>query len=89
LRWRGLETGSRQTYTGTKLETADTAKGSLTGHRASPRPYYAHAPGQDGGEASCLELRFGSIATREAEPKPSWPWSPRPGGSLERLSVDA
>ena len=29
LRWRGLETGSRQTYTGTKLETADTAKGSL------------------------------------------------------------
>jgi hypothetical protein len=24
-----LETGSRQTYTGTKLETADTAKGSL------------------------------------------------------------
>jgi hypothetical protein len=28
---RGLETGSRQTYTGTKLETADTAKGSLRG----------------------------------------------------------
>jgi hypothetical protein len=27
--WRGLETGSRRTYTGTKLETADTAKGSL------------------------------------------------------------
>src|SRR5215467_111299 len=26
---RGLETGSRRTYTGTKLETADTAKGSL------------------------------------------------------------
>ena len=31
LRWRGLETGSRRTYTGTKLETADTAKGSLRG----------------------------------------------------------
>ena len=31
LRWRGLETGSRQSYTGTKLETADTAKGSLRG----------------------------------------------------------
>jgi CubicO group peptidase (beta-lactamase class C family) len=31
LRWRGLETGSRQPYTGTKLETADTAKGSLRG----------------------------------------------------------
>jgi len=29
LMWRGLETGSRRTYTGTKLETADTAKGSL------------------------------------------------------------
>ena len=29
--WRGLETGSRRTYTGTKLETADTAKGSLRG----------------------------------------------------------
>ena len=29
LTWRGLETGSRRTYTGTKLETADTAKGSL------------------------------------------------------------
>ena len=28
---RGLETGSRRTYTGTKLETADTAKGSLRG----------------------------------------------------------
>ena len=26
---RGLETGPRRTYTGTKLETADTAKGSL------------------------------------------------------------
>ena len=26
---RGLETSSRRTYTGTKLETADTAKGSL------------------------------------------------------------
>jgi hypothetical protein len=25
---RGLETGSRQTYTGTKLETAETAKGA-------------------------------------------------------------
>ena len=31
LRRRGLETGSRQTYTGTKPETADTAKGSLRG----------------------------------------------------------
>src|ERR1700694_5002617 len=28
---RGLETGSRQTYTGTKLETAETAKGRLRG----------------------------------------------------------
>ena len=28
---RGLETGSRRTYTGTKLETAETAKGSLRG----------------------------------------------------------
>ncbi len=28
---RGLETGLRRTYTGTKLETADTAKGSLRG----------------------------------------------------------
>ena len=35
LRWRGLETGSRRTYTGTKLETADTAKGSLTVPRQS------------------------------------------------------
>jgi hypothetical protein len=31
IRWRGLETGLRQTYTGTKLETADTANGSLWG----------------------------------------------------------
>jgi hypothetical protein len=31
LTWRGLETGLRRTYTGTKLETADTAKGSLRG----------------------------------------------------------
>jgi hypothetical protein len=31
LTWRGLETDSRRTYTGTKLETADTAKGSLRG----------------------------------------------------------
>jgi hypothetical protein len=29
LRWRGLETALRRTYTGTKLETAETAKGSL------------------------------------------------------------
>ena len=27
--WLGLETGSRRTNTGTKLQTADTAKGSL------------------------------------------------------------
>jgi hypothetical protein len=26
-------------YTGTKLETADTAKPKPTGYRASPRPY--------------------------------------------------
>jgi hypothetical protein len=31
LTWRGLETGLRRPYTGTKLETADTAKGSLRG----------------------------------------------------------
>jgi len=35
LRWRGLETGPWRTYTGTKLETADTAKGSLTVPRQS------------------------------------------------------
>jgi hypothetical protein len=35
LRWRGLETGPGRTYTGTKLETADTAKGSLTVPRQS------------------------------------------------------
>ena len=35
LRWRGLETGSWRTYTGTKLETADTAKGSLQVPRQS------------------------------------------------------
>ncbi len=34
-RWRGLETGPWQTYTGTKLETADTAKGSLRVPRQS------------------------------------------------------
>jgi hypothetical protein len=45
-RWRGLETGSRQPYTGTKLETADTARGEPTGHRASPRPYYAPSDGR-------------------------------------------
>ena len=28
--WRGLEPDPGRTYTGTKLETADTAKGSLT-----------------------------------------------------------
>jgi hypothetical protein len=27
--WAGLETGSRRAYTGTKLETAEAAKGSL------------------------------------------------------------
>ncbi len=32
---RGLETGPRRTYTGTKLETADTAKGSLPVPRQS------------------------------------------------------
>ena len=31
LTGRGLETGLRRSYTGTKLETADTAKGSLRG----------------------------------------------------------
>jgi hypothetical protein len=31
LMWRGLETGLRRTYTGTQLETADTAKGGLRG----------------------------------------------------------
>ena len=31
LMWRTLETGSRQPYTGTELETVDTAKGSLRG----------------------------------------------------------
>jgi hypothetical protein len=35
LRWRGLETGPWRTYAGTKLETADTAKGSLTVPRQS------------------------------------------------------
>jgi hypothetical protein len=36
LRWRGLETGPWRTYTGTKPETADTAKGSLPVPRQSP-----------------------------------------------------
>ncbi len=31
LRWRGLGTGSRRIYTGTELETPETAKGSLRG----------------------------------------------------------
>jgi len=35
---RGLETDPRNGYTGTKLETADTAKPEPTGHRDSPRP---------------------------------------------------
>jgi hypothetical protein len=35
---RGLETDPRNGYTGTKLETAETAKPEPTGHRASPRP---------------------------------------------------
>ena len=35
---RGLETGSRQTYTGTKPETADTAKGSLRSTAPVPDP---------------------------------------------------
>jgi hypothetical protein len=35
---RGLETGSRRTYTGTKPETADTAKGSLRGTAPVPDP---------------------------------------------------
>jgi hypothetical protein len=35
LRWRGLETGQWRPYTGTKLETADTAKGSLPVPRQS------------------------------------------------------
>jgi hypothetical protein len=35
LRWRGLEKGPWQPYTGTQLETADTAKGSLTVPRQS------------------------------------------------------
>jgi hypothetical protein len=35
LRWRGLETGPWRPYTGTKLETADTAKGSLPVPRQS------------------------------------------------------
>ena len=35
LRWRGLETGPGRPYTGTKLETADTAKGSLPVPRQS------------------------------------------------------
>jgi len=35
LRWRGLETGPWRPYTGTKLETADTAKGSLPAPRQS------------------------------------------------------
>jgi hypothetical protein len=35
LLWRGLETGSWPPYTGTKLETAETAKGSLPVPRQS------------------------------------------------------
>jgi hypothetical protein len=35
LRWRGLETGPWRPHTGTKLETADTAKGSLPVPRQS------------------------------------------------------
>ena len=31
LTWRGLEPGLRRTYSGTKVETEDTAKGSLRG----------------------------------------------------------
>jgi hypothetical protein len=31
LTGRGLETGPRRSYTGTKLETAETAKGGLRG----------------------------------------------------------
>jgi len=36
---RGLERANGDGYTGTKLETADTAKPEPTGYRASPRPY--------------------------------------------------
>jgi hypothetical protein len=35
-KWRGPETERWRTYTGTKLETADTAKGSL--HATAPVP---------------------------------------------------
>ena len=35
LMWRGLETGPWGPYTGTKLETAETAKGSLPVPRQS------------------------------------------------------
>ena len=45
---RGLETGSRRTYTGTKLETADTAKGSLRGTAPVLDPTFREGDGNVG-----------------------------------------
>jgi hypothetical protein len=45
---RGLETGSRQTYTGTKLETADTAKGRLRGTAPVLDPTFREGDGNVG-----------------------------------------
>ena len=52
LTGRGLETGLRRSYTGTKLETADTAKGSLRGTAPAldPTSPTITASQQEGGE---------------------------------------
>jgi hypothetical protein len=46
--WRELETGLRRTYTGTKLETAETAMGSLRGTAPVLDPNRGRRPLQKG-----------------------------------------
>ncbi|MFI5341114.1 MAG: hypothetical protein ACHQ7N_14925 [Candidatus Methylomirabilales bacterium] len=62
LTGRGLETGSRRTYTGTTLEMADTAKGSLRG--TAPVDPYQVLP------AVVLQLAYDDLDIQEGTMAP-------------------
>ncbi len=65
-KWRGPETERWQTYTGTKLETADTAKGSLDATAPVPDPTLERRAG-DAEEQGELVPAFEQVAERVAE----------------------
>ena len=69
--WGGWKRSHGYPYTGTKGETPDTAKGSPTGHRASPRPYQLGNPLATRNERRRSVPSFAE-ARPDRTPRPVW-----------------